>query len=591
MYWVRNLSAPVKTMLVIASLTLLTYATSLGNDFQAHDDTLLITKNPTAQGLNTHNIAKAFTTFDPELYIPLTLLTYQTEYSLFGLQPFVFHLTNLLLHIGSAMLVFLIAYRISRNRSDYALHIAAFTSLLFALHPLNTEAVAWAAARKDVLSGFFFFASLWAYLKSDDGGKWYAWSIALFVLGLLSKVSILIAPLVLLMIDDMRTMRTGIWKRMAPFFGASFLFGVIALAGKQLQITELTLLQNILLWCKSAAFYLWKLVWPSGLTIIYNQDTLPTIGNPEFFLPLLFVFALIALACVAYRKHPAISFGIGWYLAALLPSFATFWKNGFLFTASDRYAYIAMVGIVFALMYSIVPRLRFQNAIFGILACVLLILTMQQSLTWKDTPTLYKRSIALNARPVLQLNNLGTYYADIDDYETARNLYDQALEYDQRVPQTLANIAKLLRTEGKHTEAAEWFTRSINMIPSERMLLEEDLTGYFFLGEYYELRGDIDASIAQFEAAADRAPQYALPHLNLGIMYQKYRRVEEAKVALQHAVDIDGSLLDARYRLAALQAETGDFADAIQNLEAVVRIDANYQEAARHLENLKAMQK
>ena len=89
-----------KFMLSLAAVTALAYAPSLGNDFQAHDDTLLITQNPTAQGLTFDNIGAAFTTFDPELYIPITLLTYQVEYSLFGLNSFVFHLTNLLLHIG-----------------------------------------------------------------------------------------------------------------------------------------------------------------------------------------------------------------------------------------------------------------------------------------------------------------------------------------------------------------------------------------------------------------------------------------------------------------------------------------------------------
>lgn len=586
MFQWRRLRPATKAMFVIVSLTLLAYGPSLGNEFQAHDDTLLITRNPTAQGLTFTNIKQAFTTFDPELYIPLTLLTYQTEYSLFGLEPFVFHLTNLLLHIGSALLIFLIAKRLAKDRPNHALLIAFATASVFALHPLNTETVAWAAARKDVLSSFLFFASLWAYLESDDSKKLYRLSIGFFVLGLMAKVSIIVLPAMLLLLDNLRGRRDGSVQRIAPFCIPAGVFGLIAIFGKQLQITELTLLQNVLLWCKSAAFYLQKLLFPQGLTIIYNEDSVPMLSDPSFFLPVALVAALILVAALLYRRRTIISTAVAWYLIALLPSFATFWKNGFLFTASDRYAYIATVAVIFAAMYLVLPKLPYAKHVVGALVAVLLVLTMRQSLTWKDTKTLYERSIALNARPVLQLNNLGTHYADTGDLETARKLYDNALEYDQRIPQTLANIAKILRKQGKPTEAAEWFERSINMIPDERMLLEEDLTGYFFLGEYHDLRGNTEEAIAMFEAAADRAPQYALPQLNLGIMYQKYGRVHDAKDVLEKAVAIQGDLLDARYRLAALQAETGDIAGAIENLEYVVRKDPAYQQAAKHLESL-----
>jgi 4-amino-4-deoxy-L-arabinose transferase-like glycosyltransferase len=229
-----------KSLIIITLVTLLFYVPSLGNDFQAHDDTLLITENPTAQGLSIKNIRAAFSTFDPELYIPMTLITHQIEYSLFGLNPFFFHFTNLLLHIGSSILVTLIAYRLSKDRSRYPEIFAIGTGVLFALHPLNTEAVAWAAARKDILSGFFFFASLWAYLKVDSHKKWYVLSILLFALGLLSKISIVVLPVALLLIEDVRGRRAGSLKRTAPFFGLSLIFGIVAMLGKQHQIIKLT---------------------------------------------------------------------------------------------------------------------------------------------------------------------------------------------------------------------------------------------------------------------------------------------------------------------------------------------------------------
>lgn len=578
-----------KLIISLAALTALTYAPSLGNDFQAHDDTLLITENPTAQGLSMKNISAAFSTFDPELYIPLTLLSYQIEYSLVGLEPFVFHLTNLLLHIGSSILVMLIALLLAQNRSRYPELIAISTGLLFALHPLNTEAVAWAAARKDILSSFFFFASLWAYLQIGDGKKWYRWAIALFALGLLSKVSIVVLPVLLLLIEEVRGRRAGVLKRTAPFFGLSLLFGVVAMLGKQLQISKLTLFDQGLLWCKSVAFYIWKFLWPSGLNIVYDQYTPITLLRAEFYLAVLFVALLLMLCIMMWKKHKIFSACVLWFLVCLTPSIATFWKNGIVYYASDRYAYIAIASLCFLGATAASPYLHRYKALGKVLVLALVLLTMKQSLTWKNTVATYERAVAHNLRPILPLNNLGTYYFQQDDLEAAKDHYLKALSYEQRIPETLINMGLLHRKRFESQEAMLWFKRSIHLVPNHRTLLENDLNGYYFLGGYYEQFGQVEKALEMFEAAAALAPDYPTPQINLGIMYQKHRRLEQAKVTLVKAVELDSKSLDARYRLAAVQAETGEFDKAIANLEYIIKKDADYEEAKRHLEKLRGM--
>jgi len=573
----------------LAAVTALTYAPSLRNDFQAHDDTLLITENPTAQGLSIKNIATAFTTFDPELYIPLTLLTYQVEYSLFGLQPFVFHLTNLLLHIGSSILVMLIALRLAQDRSRYPELIAISTGVLFALHPLNTEAVAWAAARKDILSSFFCFASLWAYLQNDTGKKWYRWAIALFALGLLSKVSIVVLPVLLLLVEEMRGRRAGIVKRTAPFFGLSLLFGIVAMLGKQLQISKLTLFDQALLWCKSVAFYIWKFLWPSGLNIVYDQYTPITLLRAEFYLAVLFIVLVLTLCAMMWKKHKIFSACVLWFLVCLTPSIATFWKNGIVYYASDRYAYIAIASLCFLSASAVAPYLHRYKVIGKVIVLALVLLTMKQSLTWKDTVATYERAVAYNLRPILPLNNLGTYYFQQDDLEAAKAHYLKALSYEQRIPETLINMGLLHRKLFESQEAMLWFQRSIHLLPTNRTLLENDLNGYYFLGGYYEQFGQVEKALEMFETAVLLAPNYPTPQIYLGIMYQKHRRLEQAKATLATAIELDSKSLDARYRLAAVQAELGDFDDAIVNLEYVIKKDADYEEAARHLQKLRGM--
>ena len=573
----------------MAALTALAYAPSLGNDFQAHDDTLLITENPTAQGLSFSNIRSAFTTFDPELYIPATLLSYQIEYSLFGLNAFVFHLTNLLLHIGSSIFVVLIAYRLSKDRSRYPEIIAIGTGALFALHPLNTEAIAWAAARKDILSSFFFFASLWAYLKTDTGKKWYGWSLVLFALGLLSKVSIVVLPVLLLLIEEVRGRRAGSLKRTAPFFGLSLVFGIIAMLGKQNQIIKLTMFDQGLLWCKSTAFYIWKFLWPSGLNIVYDQYTPITLVRAEFYLAVLFVALLLTFCILMWKRHKMISVCILWFFICLIPSIATFWKNGIVYYASDRYVYIAVAGLCM-LCISLVAKYLHRYKIIGLVLIVgLAFLSMKQSLTWKDTVVTYERAVQYNLRPILPLNNLGTYYFQNEDLAQAKHHYLEALSYNQRIPETLINMALLHRKLFEEKQAMLWFQRSIRLIPDNRIVLENDLNGYYFLGGYYEMYGDAEKAIQMFEAAVEHAPHYPVPHTNLGIMYQKYKRIDEAKTSFATAIQIDKKLLDARYRLAALQAETGDFTSAIENLEYVIKIDSDYEQAQKHLKKLRKM--
>src|SRR3989344_3646014 len=152
----------------------------LQNDFVTWDDGLLITENPIIQDISWENVKAAFTTYDPELYIPLTFLTYQMDYAVWGMRPFGFHLTNLILHTGNAILVFWLMTLLLKNfqrtsnnqitnniitRTPGNVWIALAVALLWSLHPLNTEAVAWASARKDLLSGFFFLLSVCGYLQ------------------------------------------------------------------------------------------------------------------------------------------------------------------------------------------------------------------------------------------------------------------------------------------------------------------------------------------------------------------------------------------------------------------------------------------
>ena len=205
--------------LIIACAALITYAPSLRNGFVIWDDDTLITGNPLVQSFSPVTVKGAFTSYDPELYVPLTIVSYQVEHSIVGNEPLLYHIDNLLLHIITSCLVFLLLQLLG---IDWI--IALLGGLLFAVHPINSEAVSWMSARKDLLAGVFGLASLVLYLKYQKNSyvtlslSKREWSFAFFLLALLSKASAITLPLVMLLIDwfqQKKTLRESLIKKTA----------------------------------------------------------------------------------------------------------------------------------------------------------------------------------------------------------------------------------------------------------------------------------------------------------------------------------------------------------------------------------------
>jgi protein O-mannosyl-transferase len=253
------------------------------HDFVSLDDSLLITKNPAVMEISGRSLKYIVTHYDPELYIPLTFFSYQIDDLLWGQNPVGFHLTNVLLHAVSAALLTLLTWKLSRSR-----FIALTVGLLFALHPLNVETVLWASARKDALSSCLALASALCFVqfRQQEERRWHAWSVVLFLLALLAKVSVVTLPAAFALFDllsDRRLFTRERIKEYLPYAVLAIVFVLIALYGKSSVLESTTPFQTFLFASKSAVFYLLKLFVPSGLTAIYLQRTPVTIASPEFF--------------------------------------------------------------------------------------------------------------------------------------------------------------------------------------------------------------------------------------------------------------------------------------------------------------------
>jgi protein O-mannosyl-transferase len=483
-------------------ITVITYAASLGNGFVGWDDGLLITENAWVHGLSWANVKHVFTSYDPELYVPLSLLSYQLNYAFGELSPFGYHLFNLLLHILNALLVSVLALGLSRR--PWA---AAFCGVLFALHPLHTEAVAWASARKDVLAAFFALASMVSYLRYLDGRKasWLAASAMLFVLGLMSKASILLLPLVLLLIAWYRagtpTKRDAL--RIALHFVLAAVFGIVALGGK----TETSgfLWEKILMGGKAVWQTIGKILWPSDFSAFYPYTDTLSLTNPDLFVPLLFILGVTAAAVWALRVSKTPLFAWAFFLLFLIPSFANAARGHNelldLYITSDRYGYLPSIAVFYVLGIGF-AGIRDRNtkaALLGTIALALAMLTYRQSLTWKDSQTFFTHIVSVQPKSYVAYTNLGTIQVQEGNIDDGLALYRKALAIrDDAV--THYNVGQILEYKKRPDEALVSYQKAVASSPLHK-------EAWVRIGVIFGQRGDTDAARKAFQEALALDPE------------------------------------------------------------------------------------
>ncbi len=342
-------------IIVIVSLVSAVYMHAPQAGFIPIDDGSLTFKNPLVTEISLDSLKGVFSTYDPELYVPLTLISYQIDYFFAGENPAIFHSTNLLLHILNSILVLFLLRKLTKNS-----WVPFLTACLFAVHPLNTEAVMWISGRKDLLSALFFLSSLILYIqyKTKDTRLPYYVSIFLFALALMSKVVTATLPLTFIIIDDVLKQKSNKHDqlRKLPYYLLSIAFLYIGMFGKSLTVYFLSYFETFLLAGKSAGFYIQKLLLPFHVMPLYQQDLPIEPFSLEFITPFAILILLYIIAIASRSIHRAISFGILWYGITLLPSLANFARGeGWsIFYASDRYAYLPSIGILLMMSFAIV---------------------------------------------------------------------------------------------------------------------------------------------------------------------------------------------------------------------------------------------
>ncbi|MCI4626305.1 MAG: tetratricopeptide repeat protein [Candidatus Magnetoovum sp. WYHC-5] len=447
--------------LIAISITI--YWKTLGYDFINYDDTNYVVLNDKLKaGLSLEGIKWAFTTNEMSNWHPLTWLSLMLDYELYGLNAGGFHLTSLLLHVLSTILLFL-----SLNRATSNLWQSALCACLFAIHPINVESVAWIAERKGTLSTFFWSISLYIYMlyaKKPDVLKYVLLLISV-MLGLMSKQMLVTLPFLFMLLDYWPLKRFSLPKviiEKIPLFILTAVFSIIAYyaqnkGGSLLSVENLPLLNRLLNAISYYSNYLLKIFYPDGLSIFYTMKPPIDLFTTVAFLSLLVLITLLSIKYAS--KMPYLLVGWLWYVGTLVPTIQLVQVG--MHSMADRYLYIPAIGIFIAVSWSL-SRLRIVAIV---LILVLSLLSIKQVSHWKNTLHIFKHSIDVDRNNYLAYTKLGELLASNNNYEKAIQLFDATIELKPNYPYAYYNKGLTLHKLGKFEEAIKEYKKALIISP------------------------------------------------------------------------------------------------------------------------------
>lgn len=542
-----------RTAAVLAAATVLAYLPSLSAGFIWDDDNFL-TLNPLIRA--SDGLARFWFTAQATDYWPVTSSTLWLEWRLWGLNAAGYHATNLALHVAEVLLLWSILRRLRFPG-------AALAALLFAVHPVNVESVAWIAQRKNLVAMLFFLLSLAAFLRSAWGSpaarpgepepraadRWYGLSLLAFALAMLGKGSVAPLPAVLLgLIAWRRRLTPRDFVLASPFFAVAAGLAAVNVwfqtHGSGIAIRSVSGLDRLLGAGAVVWFYLGKALWPAHLIFIYPQWRIAA-GEPRWWLPLA---AAAGLTVLLWRRSRAGLFAWGYFCVMLVPVLG-FTDIAFMeySPVANHYQHLAIVGVVgFAAASwerwhraSRAPALAAAALVVGILG----VLTWRQNLTYRNVESLYRTTLEENPGSWVAQGNLGGLLAG-----------------SGRLPEAIPHLVEALRLRPDYPQA------------------------HVSLGSALASQGRLEEARAQFEEALRLRPDFAEGHYNLAMILEGTGRRSEAAAHLAEALRLKPDFPEAHNNLGVLLAQAGRKAEAMAQFEAALRIEPDFAAARANLE-------
>lgn len=599
---------------VIVIATLVVYAQVLKFEFVSFDDIDYVTKNAIVRhGLSWGALRWAFG-FHASNWHPLTWISLMLDAQLGGLNPAVFHATSVVWHVAAAIVLFLALTRMTRLAGPSCL-----VALLFAVHPLHVESVAWVAERKDVLGGFFWFLTMLAYAsyaERPDPRRYLAVVVA-FGLGLWSKPMVLTLPLVLLLLDvwPLRRLQFPLVDREAwagagrlvveklPLLAMSAISAVLTVVaqrggGSVESLVGLSLVQRIENALISYAAYIAQMLWPARLSFFYPHPH----GTTSFVVVALAAVLLIAATILALRMgraHAYVTVGWFWFLGTLVPVIGLLQVG--LQARADRYTYIPLVGLFMAVVWGAreaalaMTRRGSGNAlaspralmvISGVLVAALTMTARVQASYWHDSARLYSHALELKPDNAVAHNNLAIALMDRGDVPGALPHAREAARLAPWHPEVPITLGNALARSGKSDEAIAVYREAISRRPND-LRLRSNLA--VTLGNALAQAGKPEQAIAVYEEAIARSPDDALLRSNLGAFLGEQGRLEESAAQFHEAIRVAPDDPNAHLNMGVLLARMNKLDDAIAEFAAAQKLDPANADIAANLERAREL--
>jgi protein O-mannosyl-transferase len=642
----RDFKALLIIFLILISFA--AYYPVLNNAFHDNwdDNAYITTSQKVRNGLTAGNVVWAFTNISLGFYYPVTWLSHMTDVQLYGLRPKGHYSTNIILHCLNVVLLFLLL--LISTGSQFRSFIAA---ALFSLHPMNVESVAWLAERKNLLSSLFLLLALISYIlrfrNGEDKKKSIRYNAAcylFFIMGLMSKSSIIMFPVLLLLLDlwplnrmpannlmqQMGQLKKLILEKL-PFFALSLVSGMLTIAAQK-EIQALITLEHIPFPQRIGevflgyGFYLEKLFLPFGLCAFYPHHQ----GN----FPILSLFLILAILSAATffffkqrKSRPALITGWLFFMISLIPVIGIVQVGSQ--AHADRYVYFPYWGLFIVLLFGIswdrvIAKKPGIKTLLSLLALTSILsmfaLTRTQIAKWKDDETLFNNIIKISPDTILGYFQLGNIYLAKEEPEKALPLFLKADEVEKDNPDIVCSIGLTYLRLNNLEKALEYLDLAIRLKPdfgtayynkacalinlkkSDEALENLELAsknGYdaskveetakaarvdqlFKQGQEFGGQGKWNEAASAFEKGLELSPGKADAWCYYGYILQSMKNLGEAEKAYQKALDLDGSIDVAIYNIALIEIQKNETEKARTRLDLLEKKNSTYAPALQN---------
>ncbi len=612
----------------VSLTTLSVYLPTLRNDFVNWDDYSYVYENVNIRTLNPAFFRWTISGFYVSNWHPLTWVSHALDYAVWGLNPLGHHLTNNILHAMNTFLVVLLCIKLlemwkERSMPDKAVTFidvrrimiaAGVTGLLFGIHPLHVESVAWVAERKDLLCGLFFLLSISAYANyvrehSEKKtvllffNRFYLVSLSFFVLALLSKPMAVSLPVVLLILDwypfqRMRTLKSfsGAFLEKMPFVLLTLISSILTIMAQRTEeamemMAFVPLRVRMLVAAKALVTYLVKIAAPVGLSAYYPYPKWQkvTLISPQYILSVILVVGITAICFVTVKKQRLWVSAWGYYVVTLIPVIGIIQVG--IQAMADRYTYLPslgpflLIGLIAAWVWAKADSLKqLSRSVKGFtiaLAISLIILlsyaTIRQIAVWRDSLTFFAYMVRKSPDNAMPHTNLGAAYFNQNRLDEAISESLTALKIKPDYAAAHSTLGGAYIKQNRLDEAVKEFNTALRLKP-------DYAEAHYNLGIAYIKQNRLDEAVKEFNTALRLKPDYAEAHYNLGIAYLKQNGLDEAVKEFNTALRLKPDYAEAHNNLGYAYIKQNRPDKAVKELNTALRLKPDFALARVNLE-------